>query len=84
MAKRIVVRWQNRIQTFILLKYIDNKYVCVVFIGVKGCFMFKKLKQKKKEFDDKVMMVVYCQQGIVSNLLQKIPYDLVFKTTHWC
>ena len=46
--------------------------------------MFKILKQKKKDFDDKAIMVVQCQRSVVSCVLQQIPYNLIFKTTHWC
>lgn len=46
--------------------------------------MFERLKQKKKDFDSNAIMVVHCQRNDISNLLQTVPYNLIFKTTHWC
>lgn len=46
--------------------------------------MFEKLKQKKQEFHQTATMVIDCQNGTVSKILEQIPYYLIFKTTHWC
>lgn len=54
------------------------------YVTQKRVYMFERLKQKKKDFDDKAFMVMHCQHENASYLLQTIPYNLIFKTTHWC
>ena len=46
--------------------------------------MFENLKQKKQDLQDTANMVIDCQNGVISSILQQMPYVLVFKTTHWC
>ena len=46
--------------------------------------MFEQAKQKIEKFKANTDMVIMCQLGRTLQLFQQLPYNLVFKTTHWC
>ena len=46
--------------------------------------MFDQLKQKIQDYKDAAKIVYFCQQQVLSQIVQKYQYVLVFKTTNWC
>lgn len=46
--------------------------------------MFNFLQEKKNNFLNTARTVIYCQQNFFTDLFQRVPYALVFKTTNYC